>query len=136
MIVPRLIERKRDGGRLEPQEIRELVMEYAEGRIPDYQVSALLMAIYFRGLDRSEMHALMEAMLESGKRLDVSRLPMARIDKHSTGGVGDKTSLILAPLIASLGVAVHDVRPRARTHWRYARQARVDSGIPNIAYAC
>src|SRR5438552_170430 len=116
MIVPRLIERKRDGGRLEPQEIRELVMEYAEGRIPDYQVSALLMAIYFRGLDRSEMHALMEAMLESGKRLDVSRLPMARIDKHSTGGVGDKTSLILAPLIASLGVAVPMISGRGLGH--------------------
>src|SRR5438876_12176940 len=105
MIVPRLIERKRDGGRLEPQEIRELVMEYAEGRIPDYQVSAVLMAIYFRGLDRSEMHAVMEAMLESGKRLDLSRLAMTRVDKHSTGGAGDKRSLILAPLIASLGVA-------------------------------
>src|SRR5437870_9799602 len=116
MIVPRLIERKRDGGRLEPQEIRELVMEYAEDRIPDYQVSALLMAIYFRGLDRSEMHALMEAMLESGKRLDVSRLPMARIDKHSTGGVGDKTSLILAPLIASLGVAVPMMSGRGLGH--------------------
>src|SRR5439155_27236149 len=106
MIVPRMIRSQRDGGRLEPQEIRELVMEYAEGRIPDYQVSALLMAIYFRGIDRSEMHALMEAMLESGKRLDASRLPMARIDKHSTSGVGDKTSLILAPLIATLEVAV------------------------------
>src|SRR6266576_6699348 len=106
MIVPRLIERKRDGGRLEPQEIRDLVREYTEGRIPDYQLSALLMAMYFKGLDRSEMHALMEAMLDSGKRLDLSRLPMARIDKHSTGGVGDKTSIILAPLIASLGIAV------------------------------
>src|SRR5437870_8724393 len=116
MIVPRLIERKRDGGRLEPQEIRELVMEYAEDRVPDYQVSALLMAIYFRGLDRSEMHAVMEAMLESGKRLDLSRLPMTRVDKHSTGGVGDKTSLILAPLIASLGVAVPMMSGRGLGH--------------------
>src|SRR5207237_725856 len=105
-----------DGGRLEPQEIRELVMEYAEGRIPDYQVSALLKAIYFRGLDRSEMHALMEAMLESGKRCYASRLPMARIDKDSTGGVGDKTSLILAPLIASLGVAVPMMSGRGLGH--------------------
>src|SRR5207247_936006 len=116
MIVPRLIERKRDGGRLEPQEIRELVMEYAEGRIPDYQVSALLMAIYFRGLDRSEMKAMMEAMLESGKRLDLSRLPMARIDKHSTGGVGDKTSIVLAPLVSSLGVAVPMMSGRGLGH--------------------
>lgn len=116
MIVPRLIERKRDGGRLEPAEIRELVLAYAEGRVPDYQLAAFLMAVYFRGFDRSEMSALMEAMLESGKRLDLSRLPMPRIDKHSTGGVGDKTSLILAPLIASLGVAVPMMSGRGLGH--------------------
>jgi pyrimidine-nucleoside phosphorylase len=116
MIVPRLIERKRDGGRLEPAEIRELVLAYAEGRVPDYQMAAFLMAVYFRGFDRSEMSALMEAMLASGKRLDLSRLPMPRIDKHSTGGVGDKTSLILAPLIASLGVAVPMMSGRGLGH--------------------
>src|SRR3954468_20991129 len=116
MIVPRLIERKRDGGRLEPSEIRELVLEYARGRVPDYQMSALLMAIYFRGLDRGEMRALMEAMLESGNRLELSGLPVARVDKHSTGGVGDKTSLILAPLIASLGVAVPMMSGRGLGH--------------------
>lgn len=116
MIVPRLIERKRDGGRLEPAEIRELVLAYAEGRVPDYQLAAFLMAVYFRGFDRSEMTALMEAMLESGKRLDLSRLPMPRIDKHSTGGVGDKTSVILAPLIASLGVAVPMMSGRGLGH--------------------
>jgi pyrimidine-nucleoside phosphorylase len=116
MIVPRLIERKRDGGRLEPVEIRELVLAYAEGRVPDYQMAAFLMAVYFRGLDRAEMMALMEAMLESGKRLDLSRLPLSRIDKHSTGGVGDKTSLILAPLIASLGIAVPMMSGRGLGH--------------------
>ncbi|HMI43527.1 MAG TPA: thymidine phosphorylase, partial [Gemmatimonadaceae bacterium] len=116
MIVPRLIERKRDGERLEPREIRDLVLAYAEGGVPDYQMAALLMAIYFRGLDRDEMNALMDAMLESGRRLDLSRLPMARIDKHSTGGVGDKTSLILAPLIASLGVAVPMMSGRGLGH--------------------
>ncbi len=111
-----MIERKRDGERLEPREIRELVLAYAEGAVPDYQVAALLMAIYFRGLDREEMNALMDAMLESGKRLDLSRLPMAKVDKHSTGGVGDKTSLILAPLIASLGVAVPMMSGRGLGH--------------------
>ena len=116
MIVPRLIERKRDGGRLKPLEIRELVLAYSEGTVPDYQMAALLMAIYFHGLDQSEMDALMEAMLESGKRLDLSRLPMTRIDKHSTGGVGDKTSLILAPLVASLGVAVPMMSGRGLGH--------------------
>ena len=116
MIVPRLIERKRNGERLEPQELRELVLGYAKGQVPDYQMAALLMAVYFRGLDRAEMNAMMDAMLESGKRLDLSRLPMPRIDKHSTGGVGDKVSLILAPLIASFGVAVPMMSGRGLGH--------------------
>src|SRR6476620_3789909 len=116
MIVPRLIERKRDGGLLDAGEIRELVLAYAGDRVPDYQMAALLMAIYFNGLDRGEMNALMDAMLESGERLDFSSLPLPRIDKHSTGGVGDKTSLILAPLIASLGVAVPMMSGRGLGH--------------------
>jgi pyrimidine-nucleoside phosphorylase len=116
MIVPRLIERKRDGGRLDAEEIRELVLAYAGDRVPDYQMAALLMAIYFNGLDRGEMNALMDAMLESGERLDFSSLPLPRIDKHSTGGVGDKTSLILAPLIASLDVAVPMMSGRGLGH--------------------
>ena len=116
MIVPRLIERKRDGGRLEPREIRELVLAYAADRIPDYQMAALLMAIYFEGLDREEMNALMEAMLESGDRLDLARLPLPRIDKHSTGGVGDKTSLILVPLVAACGAAIPMMSGRGLGH--------------------
>src|SRR5687768_18161790 len=116
MIIPRLIERKRDGERLEPAEIRELVLAYGAGTVPDYQMAALLMAVYFRGLDRDEMTALMDAMLESGKRLDLTRLSMARIDKHSTGGVGDKVSLVLAPLIAALGVAVPMMSGRSLGH--------------------
>src|SRR5687767_12523095 len=116
MIVPRLIERKRDGHPLEPAELRELVLAYSDGRVPDYQIAALLMAIYFRGLDRGEMNALANAMLDSGKRLDLSRLALPRIDKHSTGGVGDKVSIILAPLIASLGVAVPMMSGRGLGH--------------------
>ncbi len=116
MIVPRLIERKRDGQPLEASELRELILAYAEDRVPDYQIAALLMAIYFRGLDRTEMNALMDAMLDSGKRLDLSRLALPRIDKHSTGGVGDKVSLVLAPLIASLGVAVPMMSGRGLGH--------------------
>ena len=116
MIVPRLIERKRNGETLDSSEVRELVLEHAAGRVPDYQMAALLMAIYFRGLDRTEMNALMNAMLDSGKRLDLSRLKAPRIDKHSTGGVGDKVSLILAPLIASLGVAVPMMSGRGLGH--------------------
>lgn len=116
MIVPRLIERKRNGGRLESQEIGDLVIAFSDGKVPDYQMAAFLMAVYYRGLDRGEMNALTDAMLESGKRLDFSHLRKPRIDKHSTGGVGDKTSLILAPLIASLGVAVPMMSGRGLGH--------------------
>jgi len=116
MIVPRLIERKRDGEALDPAELRELISAYTAGRVPDYQIAALLMAIYFRGLDRAEMNALTNAMLESGKRLDLSRIALPRIDKHSTGGVGDKVSIVLAPLIASLGVAVPMMSGRGLGH--------------------
>ena len=116
MIVPRLIERKRDGGRLEPEEVRQLIIAFSEGKVPDYQMAAFLMAVYYRGLERSETNALMDAMLESGNRLDFSHLSRPRIDKHSTGGVGDKTSLILAPLIASLDVAVPMMSGRGLGH--------------------
>ena len=116
MIVPRLIERKRDGGRLERAEWHELVAAYALDKVPDYQMSALLMAIFFRGLDREEVDSLTDAMIESGARLDLSHLTIPRIDKHSTGGVGDKVSLILAPLIASLGVAVPMMSGRGLGH--------------------
>jgi pyrimidine-nucleoside phosphorylase len=116
MIVPRLIERKRDGGRLEEDEWRELVESYARGEVPDYQMSALLMAAYFNGLDRGETNALTDAMIASGGRLDFDHLDTPRIDKHSTGGVGDKVSIILAPLIASLGVAVPMMSGRGLGH--------------------
>lgn len=116
MIVPRLIERKRDGGRLEDGEWRDLIRAYAGGGVPDYQISALMMAVYFRGMDRGETNALTDAMIESGGRLDLSNLSQARIDKHSTGGVGDKVSLILAPLISSLGVAVPMMSGRGLGH--------------------
>ena len=116
MIVPRLIERKRDGGKLEDAEWHELIQAYARGDVPDYQISALLMAIYFRGLDRAETTTLTDSMIESGGRLDLSHLAIPRIDKHSTGGVGDKVSIILAPLIASLGVAVPMMSGRGLGH--------------------
>jgi pyrimidine-nucleoside phosphorylase len=116
MILPRLIERKREGGRIVDPEWHELIASYAAGKVPDYQMSALLMAIFFRGLNREETNALTDSMIESGGTLDLSHLSMARIDKHSTGGVGDKVSLILAPLIASLGVAVPMMSGRGLGH--------------------
>jgi len=116
MLAQRLIERKRDGGRLEPGEWRALTLAYASGYVPDYQMAAFLMACFLRGLDRDETSALTEAMLNSGQRLQLADLGVPRVDKHSTGGVGDKVSLVLAPLIASLGVAVPMMSGRGLGH--------------------
>ena len=116
MLAHRLIERKRDGGRLEPGEWRALVMAYAAGHVPDYQMSAFLMACFLRGLDRAETAALTDAMLNSGVKLDLASLGRPRVDKHSIGGVGDKVSLILAPLVSVLGVAVPMVSGRGLGH--------------------
>ena len=116
MLTYRLIERKRDGGRLEPHELLEVARAYRDDAIPDYQVAALLMAIFFQGLDRDETVALTEAMLDGSERFELSHLPCGRVDKHSTGGVGDKVSLVLAPLIASLGVAVPMMSGRGLGH--------------------
>ena len=116
MLALRLIERKRDGGRIETGEWRALANAYAAGHVPDYQMAAFLMACFLRGLDRTETHALTEAMLHSGEVLDLVDLGRPRIDKHSTGGVGDKVSIVLAPLISSLGVAVPMMSGRGLGH--------------------
>jgi pyrimidine-nucleoside phosphorylase len=116
MLAHRLIERKRDGARIEPGEWRALALAYAKGHIPDYQMAALLMACYLRGLDRGETAALTEAMLLSGDRLELTDIGRPRVDKHSTGGVGDKVSIVLAPLVASVGVAVPMMSGRALGH--------------------
>ena len=116
MIVVPLIERKRDGRALSPEEWSAIVAEYTAGRIPDYQIAALLMAVFIRGLERQELAALTDAMLASGDRLsfDGSKTPV--IDKHSTGGVGDKVSLVLAPLVAACGIAVPMMSGRGLGH--------------------
>jgi pyrimidine-nucleoside phosphorylase len=116
MLAHRLIERKRDGGRIEPGEWRAIALAYATGHVPDYQMAALLMACFLKGLDRGETTALTEAMLQSGERLSLAGIDAPRIDKHSTGGVGDKVSLVLAPLVASLGVAVPMMSGRSLGH--------------------
>jgi pyrimidine-nucleoside phosphorylase len=116
MLATRLIERKRDGGRIEPGEWHSLVRAYAAGHIPDYQMAAFLMACYLRGLDRAETAALTDAMLRSGDALDLAHMSVPRIDKHSTGGVGDKVSIILAPLVASVGIAVPMMSGRGLGH--------------------
>ena len=116
MVVPHLIERKRDGGALTPDEWRALVQQYTRGAVPEYQISALLMAVVFRGLGDAELDALTEAMLDSGDRLRFDGYPVLRVDKHATGGVGDKTSLVLAPLLAVCGVAVPMISGRGLGH--------------------
>ncbi len=116
MLALRLIERKRDGGHIEPGEWRAFANAYAAGHVPDYQMAAFLMACFLRGLDRGETHALTDAMLRSGDTLDLDYLNRPRIDKHSTGGVGDKVSIVLAPLISSLGVAVPMMSGRGLGH--------------------
>jgi pyrimidine-nucleoside phosphorylase len=116
MVVPSLIQRKRDGAALEPDEWRALIEEYVAGRVPDYQVSALLMAVTLRGLTTGELAALTDAMITSGDRLRFEGLGRPVIDKHSTGGVGDKVSLLLAPMVASCGVAVPMMSGRGLGH--------------------
>lgn len=106
MHVPSLIERKREGHALAPAEIHALIGAYTDGQLPDYQMSALAMAVFFRGMSLEETTALTEAMLRSGRALAWPADAPPRVDKHSTGGVGDKTSLVLAPLLACDGLWV------------------------------
>jgi len=111
-----LIRAKRDGHRLSDDDIGWLFGAYAKGEVADEQMSALLMAIYFQGLDGAELRTWTAAMIASGDRLDLSAIPRPTVDKHSTGGVGDKVSLILAPLVAACGAAVPQLSGRGLGH--------------------
>lgn len=111
-----IIIKKRNGEALKEEEIGFVVDGYVKGDIPDYQMSALLMAIYFRGMNIEETITLTKKMAYSGKVLDLSSIPGIKVDKHSTGGVGDKTTLIFAPLIASMGYPVAKMSGRSLGH--------------------
>ncbi len=116
MIFSEIIKKKRDGYALSKEEIAFAIRGYTEGSIPDYQMAALLMAIVLRGMDDEEVLHLTESMLHSGKIFDLSKIGGKKVDKHSTGGVGDKVSLILAPLVASCGVVVPMISGRGLGH--------------------
>ena len=111
-----LIQRKRNGEELLPEEIDWLVSSYTRGEIPDYQMSAFLMAVYFQDMNDVEVGAMVQSIIASGEKLDLSSVAGPKVDKHSTGGVGDKTSLIAAPLAAAAGIKVPMISGRALGH--------------------
>ena len=136
-----IIKKKRDGSRLTRQEIEHIVLGFTGGDIPDYQMSAFLMAVYFQGMDDEEVNDLTLVMIESGHKVDLSSIPGKKVDKHSTGGVGDTTSLLIAPIIAAAGLPFAKMSGRGpcphragtRTNWSPSRASRYTSQKRNLS---
>src|SRR5690606_6199957 len=116
MTPSQIVRRKREGEELRAQDIRDFFQGYGTGAVEEYQMSAFLMAVFFRGMSPAELAALVEVMIGSGAVADLSGVPGVKVDKHSTGGVGDKVSIVVAPLVAALGVPVPMMSGRGLGH--------------------
>lgn len=116
MRAAELIERKRDGEVLAPEDVCDLILAYVRDEVPDYQMSAFLMTVFFQGLNEVETHALTDAMVASGETIDLSSLGRRVVDKHSTGGVGDKASIVIGPIVAACGVPLAKMSGRGLGH--------------------
>ena len=128
-----IITRKRDGYELSRDEIKYIVDGYTSGSVPDYQMSAFLMAVYFRGMNKRETVDLTDIMRVSGDIVDLSGIRGVKVDKHSTGGVGDKTTLIVGPVAAACGVpGGENERKRTWVHGRHCGQTRVDTRLQDF----
>ena len=116
MTAYEIIARKRDGLNLTDDEIKFFINNFVSGDIPEYQMSAFLMAVYFQGMSSSEITALTQAYIQSGKVIDLSHINGKKVDKHSTGGVGDKVSIIIAPIVSAVGVSLPMISGRGLGH--------------------